>query len=104
MDVYSKTRRIERVSAVRREVEAIFAEPDGNEGKKKRTVTPFEGPSDSRTGVDWEPQGNPRPFRLARIQCNLWKHMVGERGFEPPTPCSRTGSKHYWKLVENEEL
>jgi hypothetical protein len=28
--------------------------------------------------------------------------MVGERGFEPPTPFSRTGSKHYWKLVEND--
>jgi len=26
--------------------------------------------------------------------------MVGERGFEPPTPWSRTGFRQFWKFVE----
>src|SRR5579871_4962987 len=31
-------------------------------------------------GVDEKPQGSPKPLRI----------LVGERGFEPPTPWSRT--------------
>ena len=30
----------------------------------------------------------------------LWGLMVGERGFEPPTPWSRTSFRHLLKAVE----
>jgi hypothetical protein len=36
------------------------------------------------------PFGNPRLFSLAINQCKLLILLVGERGFEPPTPWSRT--------------
>src|SRR6202142_468518 len=38
----------------------------------------------------WNPLGNPKLFRLVRFQCKRLILMVGERGFEPPTPWSRT--------------
>src|SRR6478672_3695584 len=36
------------------------------------------------------PFGNPRLFNYVRIDCRWLILMVGERGFEPPTPWSRT--------------
>lgn len=51
--VYSKTWWSERVEAVSRVVEAIFAEPDEEE---KKIAISLKGLPSSETGVDWEPQ------------------------------------------------
>jgi len=34
--------------------------------------------------------GVPRRKSKSNVQLNAWYEMVGERGFEPPTPWSRT--------------
>jgi integrase len=52
LDVDSKTRWSERVEAVSRVVEAVFAEPEENEEKEKRIVSPLTGLPNSGTGVD----------------------------------------------------
>ena len=53
LDVYSRTWWSERVEAVSRVVEAIFAEPDEEE---KKIAISLKGLPSSETGVDWEPQ------------------------------------------------
>jgi integrase len=58
LDVYSKTWWNERVEAVTRVVEAVFAEPD--EEEKKRIVTPLKGLPDGGVGNDWEPFWEPQ--------------------------------------------
>src|ERR1017187_739301 len=57
LDVYSKTWWSERVEAVIRVVEAVFAEPDEDEKKIAISLKglPFIG-----TGVDWEPSWEPQ--------------------------------------------
>ena len=87
LDVYSKTWWDERADAVTRVVEAVFAEP---EEKEKKIAIPLKALPNGGTGVDWEPFWAPRVLNPARIQCKLLNLMVGERGFEPPTPWSRT--------------
>ena len=52
LDVYSKTWWDERVDAVTRVVEAVFAEP---EEKMKKIVTPLKDLPNGGTGVEWEP-------------------------------------------------
>jgi hypothetical protein len=52
LDVYSKTWWTERVEAVSRVVEAVFAEPDEEE---KKTVIPQKGLPDRGDGKEWEP-------------------------------------------------
>ena len=58
LDVYSKTWWNERVEAVTRVVEAVFAEQD--EEEKKRVVTPLKGLPDDEVGDDWEPFWEPQ--------------------------------------------
>ena len=58
LDVYSKTWWNERVEAVSRIVEAVFAEPD--EEEKKRIATPLKGLPDSGSGKQWEPFWEPQ--------------------------------------------
>jgi integrase len=53
LDVYSKTWWSERVEAVSRVVEAVFAEPD--EEERKETTTPLKGLPLAGVGADWEP-------------------------------------------------
>jgi len=60
LDVYSKTWWSERVEAVSRVVEAVFAEPVENEEKEKKIVTPLKGLPNSGTGVDWVPSWEPQ--------------------------------------------
>jgi hypothetical protein len=57
LDVYSKTWRNERVEAVTRVVEAVFAEPD--EEEKKRIATPLKGLPDGGIDKEWEPFWEP---------------------------------------------
>jgi len=52
LDVYSKTWWNERVDAVSRVVEAVFAEPDEEE---RKIVAPPEGLPDGGEGKEWEP-------------------------------------------------
>jgi hypothetical protein len=54
LDVYSKTWWSERVEAVSRIVEAVFAAPD--EKENNTTVTPLKDLPDSGNGKEWEPQ------------------------------------------------
>jgi len=87
LDVYSKTWWNERVDAVSRVVEAVFAEPVDDE---KKIVSLLAEPRIGGAANDWEPFWEPKPFSIV---INLSKSliiMVGERGFEPPTPWSRT--------------
>ncbi len=58
LDVYSKTWWNERVDAVTRVVEAVFAEPD--EEEKKRVVTLLKGLPDGGIGKEWEPFWEPQ--------------------------------------------
>jgi len=58
LDVYSKTWWNERVEAVTRIVEAVFAEPD--EEEKKRVVTLLKGMPESGNGKEWEPFWEPQ--------------------------------------------
>jgi integrase len=58
LDVYSKTWWSERVEAVSRVVEAVFAEPD--EQEKEEIATPLKGLPLSGSGVDWEPSWEPQ--------------------------------------------
>ena len=58
LDVYSKTWWSERVDAVSRVVEAVFAEPD--EQEKEKIATPLKGLPLSGSGVDWEPSWEPQ--------------------------------------------
>ena len=96
LDVYSKTWWTERVEAVNRIVEAVFAEPDEEDNRK--SVVPLPGLPASELALIGNPLGNPRPFSLAMLQCKLLKILVGERGFEPPTPWSRNHNR-YAKLL-----
>ena len=57
LDVYSKTWWNERVDAVSRVVEAVFAEPDEEEEK---IVAPSEGLPDGGEGKEWEPFWEPQ--------------------------------------------
>jgi hypothetical protein len=59
LDVYSKTWWNERVEAVSRVVEAVFAEPD-EEREKNTNVTPLKGLPDSGNGKEWEPSWEPQ--------------------------------------------
>ncbi len=52
----------------------------------RKSATPLKGLPGSGAGKEWEP----RLFCLATNQWKLLMIMVGERGFEPPTPWSRT--------------
>jgi hypothetical protein len=54
LDVYSKTWWSERVEAVSRIVEAVFAAPD--EKENNTTVTPLKDLPDSGNGKEWERQ------------------------------------------------
>ena len=58
LDVYSKTWWNERVEAVSRVVEAVFAEPDVEE--KKRIATPLKGLPDGGIDKEWEPFWEPQ--------------------------------------------
>jgi integrase len=58
LDVYSKTWWSERVEAVSRVVEAVFAEPD--EEERKENPVPLKGLPDSGIGLDWEPSWEPQ--------------------------------------------
>lgn len=58
LDVYSKTWWNERVEAVSRVVEAVFAEPD--EEEKKRVVTLLKGMPEGGIGKQWEPFWEPQ--------------------------------------------
>jgi integrase len=57
LDVYSKTWWDERVDAVTRVVEAVFAEP---EEKEKKIATPLKALPNSGNGVEWEPSWAPQ--------------------------------------------
>jgi len=58
LDVYSKTWWSERVEAVSRVVEAVFAKPDE---KEKKIAISLKGLPSSGIGVDWEPSWEPQP-------------------------------------------
>src|ERR1019366_358504 len=58
LDVYSKTWWSERVEAVSRVVEAVFAEPD--EEERKENPVPLKGLPGSGIGLDWEPSWEPQ--------------------------------------------
>jgi integrase len=58
LDVYSKTWWDERVEAVNRIVEAVFAEPDQEE--KKRIANPQKGLPDGGMDKQWEPFWEPQ--------------------------------------------
>jgi integrase len=58
LDIYSKTWWSERVEAVSRIVEAVFAEPD--EKENNTTVTPLKDLPDSGNGKEWEPSWEPQ--------------------------------------------
>jgi hypothetical protein len=60
LDVYSKTWWNERVDAVSRVVEAVFAEPDKEDEEEKGSATPLKGLPDSGTGKEWEPSWEPQ--------------------------------------------
>jgi len=83
LDVYSKTWWDERVDAVTRIVEAVFAEP---EEKEKEIATPLKALPNGGDGAEWEPFWAPRVLSLTRFLRKLLKIMVGERGVEPPPP------------------
>lgn len=53
LDVYSKTWWDERMDAVSRIVEAVFAEPE--EEEKKTIATPLQGLPNGGSGVEWAP-------------------------------------------------
>jgi integrase len=57
LDVYSKTWWNERVEAVSRIVETVFAEPDEEE---KKIVNPLKGLPNSAAGAEWEPFWEPQ--------------------------------------------
>jgi hypothetical protein len=78
LDVYSKTWWNERVEAVSRVVEAVFAEPEEDE---RRIVTSPAGLPDRGEGKEWEPFWKPRLLSLDVNQRKLLNLMVGERGF-----------------------
>ena len=59
LDVYSKTWWNERVGAVSRGVEAVFAEPDEKEEKKTITIPPTGLPDDG-IAKEWEPFWEPQ--------------------------------------------
>ena len=56
----------------------------------RRTVAQQERYQRAELAKSGNPLGKPRLFCLAINQCKLFKLMVVERGFEPPTPWSRT--------------
>jgi integrase len=58
LDVYSKTWWSERVEAVSRIVEAVFAEPD--EKENNTTVTPLKDLPESGKDKEWEPSWEPQ--------------------------------------------
>ena len=58
-DVYSKTWWNERVEAVSRVVEAVFAEPDEKE-ETKTIAIPLKGLPDGGIGKEWEPFWEPQ--------------------------------------------
>jgi len=58
LDVYSKTWWNERVDAVSRIVEAVFAEPD--EEDKGETTTLSAGDPEGGSGKEWEPFSEPQ--------------------------------------------
>ena len=53
LDVYSKTWWDERVDAVSRVVEAVFAEPE--EKEERKIATPLKHLPNGGNGVEWEP-------------------------------------------------
>jgi hypothetical protein len=59
LDVYSKTWWNERVEAVSRVVEAVFAE---QEEEERRIVAPPVGLPDGGEGKEWEPFWEPQAF------------------------------------------
>jgi hypothetical protein len=66
LDVYSKTWWTERVEAVNRIVEAVFAATD--EGEDKESAAPLPGLPGGGIGVDWEPSWEPQAVGLALLQ------------------------------------
>jgi hypothetical protein len=64
LDTYSKTWWDERVEAVSRVVEAVFAEPDE---KDNRSVTPLKDLPDSGVGKQWEPFWEPQAVQPGQI-------------------------------------
>jgi hypothetical protein len=90
LDAYSMTWWNERIETVSKMVEAAFTEPDYEDDEMKRSAAPLKGRPGGGVGEEWNPLGNLRLFCLARNQCKLSILMVGESGFEPSTPWSRT--------------
>jgi len=60
LDVYSKTWWNERVDAVSRVVEPVFAEPIAKEGEKQRSAISLRALPDSENGNLWEPSWEPQ--------------------------------------------
>ena len=67
LDVYSKTWWNERVDAVSRVVEAVFAEPDKEDEEEKGSATPLKGLPDSGSGKEWEPFREPQAISPSHI-------------------------------------
>jgi integrase len=67
LDVYSKTWWNERVDAVTRVVEAVFAEPDKKDEEEEGSATPLKGLPDSGTGKEWEPSWEPQAVLPGQI-------------------------------------
>ncbi len=65
LDVYSKTWWKERVEAVSRVVEAVFAEPE-KEDEEKGNAIPLKGLPDSGIGKEWEPFWEPQAVLLGQ--------------------------------------
>ena len=67
-------------------VEAVLTEPD----EEKAIATPLQDLPVVEMALNGNPFGNPRVTNPTITQRMSLKIMVGERGFEPPTPWSRT--------------
>ena len=90
LDVYSMTSVNEQVEVASRVVEAELAE--SCEACSKNAIPRDDLPK-SRAGIDSEPSPEPQAiFCPARDRCKLSIVMAGERGFEPSTSWSLTGS------------
>jgi integrase len=73
LDVYSKTWWNERVEAVSRVVEAVFAEPDEEE---RKIVTPPEGLPDGGKSKEWEPFWEPQAVQPGHESVYVGKNIL----------------------------
>jgi hypothetical protein len=95
LDVYSKTWWDERVDAVTRVVDAVLAaQPEETESPSSPVqVHDVEaGMKNTVPGAEWVPFWVPQQEDEV---VSVRERMVGERGFEPPTPWSRTGFSRF---------